>query len=97
MNNIIIGDGAMGTELRRRGVKVPSHVNSIWSALALKEAASTIEEIHIDYIEAGSDYITTNNYAVTRPILSRVNLDNELESLTIKSIELAKSALSKTN
>ena len=97
MNNLIIGDGAMGTELRRRGVKVPSHVESIWSALALKEATSVIEEIHIDYIEAGSDYITTNNYAVTRPILSRVNLDNELESLTIKSIELAKSALSKTN
>ena len=34
MNNLIIGDGAMGTELRRRGVKVPSHVESIWSALA---------------------------------------------------------------
>ena len=86
----------MGTELRRRGVKVPSHVESIWSALALKEATSVIEEIHIDYIEAGSDYITTNNYAVTRPILSRDNLDNELESLTIKSIEIAKAALSKT-
>ena len=97
MKNLIIGDGAMGTELRRRGVKVPSHVESIWSALALKEAASTVEEIHIDYIKAGSDYITTNNYAVTRPILSRVNLDNELESLTIKSIEIAKSALSKTH
>ena len=52
MNNLIIGDGAMGTELRRRGVKVPSHVESIWSALALKEATSTIEEIHIDFIEA---------------------------------------------
>ena len=96
MKNLIIGDGAMGTELRRRGVEVPSHVESIWSALALKEATSTVEEIHIDYIEAGSDYITTNNYAVTRPILSRDNLDNELESLTIKSIEIAKAALSKT-
>ena len=96
MKNLIIGDGAMGTELRRRGVEVPSHVESIWSALALKEATSIVEEIHIDYIEAGSDYITTNNYAVTRPILSRDNLDNELESLTIKSIEIANAALSKT-
>ena len=96
MKNLILGDGAMGTELRRRGVEVPSHVESIWSALALKEATSIVEEIHIDYIEAGSDYITTNNYAVTRPILSRDNLDNELESLTIKSIEIAKAALLKT-
>jgi len=96
MTNLIIGDGAMGTELRRRGVEVPSHVESIWSALALKEATSTIEEIHIDYIEAGSEYITINNYAVTRPILSRANLDNELENLTIKSIEIATEAISKT-
>ena len=50
MNNIIIGDGAMGTELRRRGVKVPSHVNSIWSALALKEAASTIEAVSYTHL-----------------------------------------------
>ena len=96
MKDLIIGDGAMGTELRRRGVKVPSHIESIWSALALKEAPDTVEKIHTDYIEAGSDYITTNNYAVTRPILSRDNFDNELESLTIKSIEIAKAALSKT-
>ena len=52
MKNLMIGDGAMGTELRRRGVKVPSHVESIWSALALKEAPDTVEEIHTDYIEA---------------------------------------------
>ena len=87
----------MGTELRRRGVKVPSHVESIWSALALREAPVTVEEIHTDYIEAGSDYITINNYAVTRPILSRDNLENELESLTNKSIEIAQAALSKTH
>ena len=97
MKNLIIGDGAMGTELRRRGVKVPSHVESIWSALALREAPVTVEEIHTDYIEAGSDYITINNYAVTRPILSRDNLENELESLTNKSIEIAQAALSKTH
>ena len=50
MKNIMIGDGAMGTELRRRGVRVPSHVESIWSALALREAPVTVEEIHTDYI-----------------------------------------------
>ena len=97
MKNLIIGDGGMGSELRLRGVEVPSHTNSIWSALALNEAPSIVEEIHLDYIEAGSDYITINNYAVTRPILSRANLDNELENLTIKSIEIAQTALIKSN
>ena len=97
MKNLIIGDGGMGSELRLRGVEVPSHANSIWSALALNEAPSIVEEIHLDYIEAGSDYITINNYAVTRPILSRANLDNELENLTIKSIKIAQTALIKSN
>ena len=36
MKNIILGAGAMGTELRARGVEVPSHINSFWSALAIK-------------------------------------------------------------
>ena len=40
MKNIILGDGAMGTELRARGVEVPSHTESIWSALALKKKFS---------------------------------------------------------
>ena len=44
MNNLIIGDGGMGSELRIRGVEVPSHVKSIWSALALKEASPVVEK-----------------------------------------------------
>ena len=82
MKNIILGDGAMGTELRARGVEVPSHTESIWSALALKNNSQEIIEVHKDYIDAGSDYITINNYAVTKPLLSRRNLENEFKDLT---------------
>ena len=32
MKKILIGDGGMGSELRFRGVEVPSHIESIWSA-----------------------------------------------------------------
>ena len=42
MLNILIGDGGMGTELRFRGVNVPSHIESIWSALALTTDTKTI-------------------------------------------------------
>ena len=93
MKNIILGDGAMGTELRARGVEVPSHIESIWSALALKKNSQEIIEIHKDYIDAGSDYITINNYAVTKPLLSRKNLENEFKDLTEKAIDLAKEAI----
>ena len=93
MNKIIVGDGAMGTELRFRGVEVPSHVDDIWSALAITEAPEIIKNIHLDYIEAGSDYITINNYAVTQPILARNNISDKLEDLTLRSVELAKDAV----
>ena len=54
MKKIVIGDGGMGSELRFRGVEVPSHIDSIWSALALIENTQEIKNIHLDYIDAGA-------------------------------------------
>ena len=93
MNKLLIGDGGMGTELRMRGVNVPSHEDSIWSALALIENIPIIKEIHLDFIEAGAEFIIANNYAVTQPILERENLSYMLEDLTLRSIEIAKEAI----
>ena len=97
MKEIILGDGGMGTELRFRGVNVPSHEDSLWSALALEEAPEVVEQIHFDYIEAGADYITINNYSLTQPILSRVKKEDQLEELTLKAIEIATNAVKESN
>jgi len=97
MKEIILGDGGMGTELRFRGVNVPSHEDSSWSALALEEAPEVVEQIHFDYIEAGSNYITINNYSLTQPILSRVKKEDQLEELTLKAIEIATNAVKESN
>ena len=97
MKEIILGDGGMGTELRFRGVNVPSHEDSSLSALALEEAPEVVEQIHFDYIEAGSDYITINNYSLTQPILSRVKKEDQLEELTLKAIEIATNAVKESN
>ena len=93
MKKILIGDGGMGSELRFRGVEVPSHIESIWSALALTTNTKEIKEIHLDYIEAGAQYITANNYTVTRPILERADMADQLEDLTLLSISIAKEAI----
>ncbi len=93
MKNILIGDGGMGSELRFRGVEVPSHIESIWSALALTANTKEIKEIHLDYIEAGAQYITANNYTVTRPILERADMADQLEDLTLLSISIAREAI----
>lgn len=89
---ITILDGAMGTELRARGVKVPDYKSSIWSALALIEAPDAIRQLHGDYIAAGADVITANNYAVTPKLLAREGLESRVEELTLIACKLATEA-----
>lgn len=89
MKDVLILDGAMGTELRARGARVPSHKSSIWSAAALEEAAEKVIEVHDAYLQAGSEVITANNYAVTSPLLAREGLEHRVEDLTRLAVELA--------
>ena len=92
MTETKILDGGTGSEIRRRGYDVPSHIKSIWSAQALIDNPEVVEQIHYDYIHAGANYITINNYALTQPILSRAKIKNKLKELTLLSIELAHNA-----
>lgn len=96
-SDIKILDGAMGTELRARGVAVSDYKSSIWSALALLEAPEAIEQLHFDYIRAGADVITANNYAVTRKLLKRENLEHRLKEMTLQACRLAQQARARAN
>ena len=96
-SNIKILDGAIGTELRARGVAVSDYKSSIWSALALIEAPEAIEKLHFDYIKAGADVITVNNYAVTRKLLKRENLEHRLEEMSLQACHLAQQARARAN
>ena len=80
MPAVTLLDGAMGTELQRRGVEVPSHITSVWSAQALIDAPEAVLGVHRDYIEAGADVITVNNYSLTPLLLARAGLDFEAQS-----------------
>ncbi len=82
----------MGTELRARGYEVPDHIRSIWSAKALMDAPDAIVQIHRDYIDAGAEVITANNYMVTPPLLAREGLADRFEELTLRALELANQA-----
>lgn len=82
----------MGTELRARGVRVRDYKSSLWSALACVEAPAAVIELHRDYIDAGADVITVNNYAVTPVLLAREGMEDQLDSLTLKSVECALAA-----
>jgi S-methylmethionine-dependent homocysteine/selenocysteine methylase len=86
----------MGFELQLRGVKVPSHTESIWSALALVEDPGAVVDVHAANIDAGADILTTNNYAVTPPILAREGMAHRVEELTEVAVDLAEAACSRT-
>ena len=59
---LILLDGAMGTELERRGLATPL---PLWSARALIDAPGTVREIHEEYVRAGADVLTTNTFRTT--------------------------------
>ncbi|OBW95859.1 homocysteine S-methyltransferase family protein [Gallibacterium salpingitidis] len=61
MQPLIILDGGMGRELHRRNAPFRQPE---WSALALMETPDIVRDVHLDYIRAGANVITTNSYAV---------------------------------
>ncbi len=92
MADALLLDGAMGAELRSRGVHVRDYKSSLWSALACIEAPDAVIQLHRDYVDAGADVITVNNYAVTPALLAREGLEDELEALTLSAARCAVAA-----
>jgi homocysteine S-methyltransferase len=56
---LVILDGAMATELEQRGADLN---HPLWSAKLLIENPSLIKQVHLDYLQAGADIITTSSY-----------------------------------
>lgn len=56
---VIIIDGALGTELERKGCDLN---DALWSSKVLIDNPSIIKDIHLSYLEAGADCITTSSY-----------------------------------
>lgn len=65
---ITLLDGGMGQELRRRS-RYPA--SPLWSAQVMRDEPHLVIAAHRDFIEAGADIITLNNYSVTPQRLAR--------------------------
>ena len=86
---VIILDGATGTELERRGV--PMH-GEAWSAAALYTHPEVVRQAHEDYIRAGADIIITNTFASARHTLERTEMAGQVRELNTRAVTLAKEA-----
>lgn len=58
----VILDGALATELERRGADLN---DPLWSAKLLLEQPELIYQVHLDYFRAGADCATTASYQAT--------------------------------
>ncbi len=84
---VLIIDGAFGTELERKGYDIN---DSLWSAKFLMEKPEAIGEVHKDYLEAGSDCITTASYQATfEGFMKRGMSEQEAKELIQSSIKIA--------
>jgi len=79
-------DGAMGTELQRRGVKTKL---PLWSAKALFDCPDLVKDVHKAYIKAGSDIIVTNTFRTQRRTLNKAGLGEKTEAINKLAVQLA--------
>jgi homocysteine S-methyltransferase len=83
----LVLDGATGTEINRRGVETTL---PLWSAGALRTHPALVRDIHIDYLRAGADIITTNTF---RTHAHNLGTMEEARRLTRLATELAQQAI----
>ncbi len=81
-SKIILFDGAMGSELIKRGLepgKVPDMLNI--------EKSDTIVEIHKSYYDAGSDMCQTNTFGATPLNLKRHDLEDRIKEIIENALD----------
>ncbi len=83
--NILIFDGAMGTMLQKKGLKLGENPE----LLNIKEP-DIIEEIHKEYINSGANVITTNTFGANELKLKLCNL--EVEDAVDAAVKIARRA-----
>ena len=86
---VVILDGATGTELERRGAPMD---DATWDAAALATHPDMVREVHEDYIRAGTDVIITNTFATARHVLEPAGMGGQFRELNIRAVTLAKEA-----
>ncbi len=88
--NCIVIDGAMATELERRGADLRDR---LWSAKLLVENPDLIRQVHHDYFVAGADIAITASYQATFEGFGQRGLSrNQAAMLIQRSVRLAQAA-----
>ena len=87
--DVLILDGAIGTELQRRGAAMDGMA---WCAVATKTSPDILRALHEDYIRAGADVITTNSFSAARHVLEPAGLGDQVIAINRSAVALARAA-----
>jgi len=88
-NAVLIGDGALGTQLQ----KLSGKADILPESFNLTEAGGAlIKKIHDEYIRSGAQIIETNTFAANFPRLERLGLGNECEEINKRGAAIARCA-----
>tara|TARA_B100000676_G_C18091803_1_gene860618 strand:+ start:4792 stop:5712 length:921 start_codon:yes stop_codon:yes gene_type:complete len=90
--DILLLDGATGTELERRGATMSG---GAWCALATETDPDILQALHEDYIRVGADVVTANSFSNARHMLEQAGAGDKAASLTRSAVEIAKRARDK--
>lgn len=82
-------DGALATELERRGADLN---DALWSAKTLVEHPDLIRAVHLDYFRAGADVATTATYQATFEAFARGIGHDDAARLMCDAVALARAA-----
>ncbi|MFD2371996.1 bifunctional homocysteine S-methyltransferase/methylenetetrahydrofolate reductase [Brevibacillus sp. GCM10020057] len=84
-DHLLIGDGAMATQLHRLGVPV----GVSFEELCLSNP-TLVQEVHDSYYAAGARLLETNTYAANRDSLSRYGLEHKVARINRLAVKLAR-------
>jgi len=86
-HSALVIDGALATELERRGYNLK---DDLWSAKILLEQPEAIRQLHYDYFKSGADCAITASYQASIAGFMKRGL-NETEAINLikKSVQLA--------
>lgn len=90
---VLVCDGAIGTELRKR---IPSHLQCVDACNISTEHAEKVVAVHRAYIDAGADVIQTNTYQANREALTIHGLADQVEKINRVGVSLAREAAQDT-
>jgi|TARA_B110000263_G_scaffold136001_1_gene118025 S-methylmethionine-dependent homocysteine/selenocysteine methylase len=93
-NEVVILDGAVGTELQSLGFPIGV---TAWAGVAQHTHPDTVQFMHEQYIHAGADIITTNTYSSARHCLEPLGLGELTRELNLRAVVLAQNARSRVS